>query len=667
MANTVEALRKIVHKKSGSLAFAWLADLEAQAGDVDSAMDTLEEGLSSYPDFVPALMVKAKILSSQKKVAEAESCLQSVLSQDPMHLAAQLHLSLLYIEQKRGAEAQAIVHILKELDSLSPEIPSVPSNLLGADDSSIHLAAPESTSDLFIEKEALFASLEDAFLDGSEEETNEKSPSDLQNELEAALAGSVAEPAAPEFFPEDIPGEAGTVGSLFNQMFGAEEASQAPVTAAPGGLEESLVSAETIAPAVAETPIPPPLDTIASAPSPFSVFSAPPLAPVPPEPVAPEADLFEKSSQESIAPSSPIKSSESLSGGVDLASALDELFGEEDELPVERDASIAQAPVVSVPVEDKPAEPVSTSMDLTQGLADALGGMFGDADDLPVEKTASSSSFVAPEPAVAAELKGQVENALGDLFGEDDELPVEDASHTKLVDTSSVQESQSQQPTDLEAPAPTIDLKNDVADALGNLFSEPDELPVETEEPSRGATTMEEILGGAPQTSPEPEVDSSPLNIESLSDSLFEKSSDSSSLHDLLQSDAPETQLEGASLGGALGASLIENPNAPLMESAPEVSPVPKRDEDSFSGGMSNALTDLFGSELDEDLSDLMEDSSGATVQSTQTLAELYYSQGHFQEALQVYQGLQANDPANTEFADRIAELRSKLSDSSLS
>ena len=63
MAVTLESLRKSVGKKnSNSMVFAWLADLERVAGELDKALQRVDGGLTLYPNDITARLVRAKIL-----------------------------------------------------------------------------------------------------------------------------------------------------------------------------------------------------------------------------------------------------------------------------------------------------------------------------------------------------------------------------------------------------------------------------------------------------------------------------------------------------------------------------------------------------------------------------------------------------------------------------
>ena len=59
----LDSLKKSIgKKKSNSQAFAWLADLERESGDLDTALARVDGGLTLYPSDVPAMLVRSVIL-----------------------------------------------------------------------------------------------------------------------------------------------------------------------------------------------------------------------------------------------------------------------------------------------------------------------------------------------------------------------------------------------------------------------------------------------------------------------------------------------------------------------------------------------------------------------------------------------------------------------------
>lgn len=64
MTVTLETLKKKVGKKkksSVSMVYAWLADLEREAGDIDGSLSCVNEGLQFYANDLPGVLVRSKI------------------------------------------------------------------------------------------------------------------------------------------------------------------------------------------------------------------------------------------------------------------------------------------------------------------------------------------------------------------------------------------------------------------------------------------------------------------------------------------------------------------------------------------------------------------------------------------------------------------------------
>ena len=613
MPSDIASLNKLIHKKNGSLVFAMLADLQWEQGFHDAATETLETGLAKHPSFIPGLMIKVKILRHFNKNAEAETLLHEILETDPMHLAAQKHLTQIYIAQDKAAEASALLQRMKELDSLSNDLPVLPAEM----QRQLHPYLPQSTQDLVIEKDALFASLEDAFLD-EDEPSEEKSAAELQDELDAALANTPAGTGEPEFFPtdEEALASGGDVGSAITEMLGEEPPAdnssstpsipteppqeETPAATQPSAsveptaeLEQSALAQELVSSPIEEestsSPIekestPPPLQQITTPPplgaSVFSSFTPEP----PPYPQEPSEDsgFFEKSEETNPKPASaPPKS-------MDLANALDELFGEEDELPIETSSTQPPTPAPESK-EDIPADAPQEEI-TPENLAEPE---VSTPDNAPVDDLSNSEE---DQPGVAA---SSMEEILGTEVPptvaeppspHEAPIPLEDISSALFEDTPVVP----QESEELSAE------KNDVAEAIDSLLGE-DEAPIEGHITSSG------------QISPE------------------------------------DTQ-----------ASILE---APTIRASEEEGKNEETEKDENLGGdVSNALNDLFGAELDEDLSDLMDPpKQQPSPASTQTLADLYLSQGHPQDALQVLQDLDAREPGDPDIQAQIQDIQKRM------
>jgi len=120
MAVTLESLKKSVGKKnSKSKIFAWLADMELAAGELDNALQRVNGGLTLYPNDISAKLVRAKILFQKE---EFEGCVQeceSTLVMDPFNLAAQKIMGDAYDKLGNVAERNLCYRRYHDMDPLN--------------------------------------------------------------------------------------------------------------------------------------------------------------------------------------------------------------------------------------------------------------------------------------------------------------------------------------------------------------------------------------------------------------------------------------------------------------------------------------------------------------------------------------------------------------------
>ena len=120
MAVTLDSLKKTIGKKNvNSRAFAWLADLEREAGNLDQALQRVDGGLTLYPNDVAAMLVRSKILF-QKESYDAciEEC-EKVLVADPFNLAAQQIMGDAYDKLENIGERNVCYRRLHDMDPLN--------------------------------------------------------------------------------------------------------------------------------------------------------------------------------------------------------------------------------------------------------------------------------------------------------------------------------------------------------------------------------------------------------------------------------------------------------------------------------------------------------------------------------------------------------------------
>ncbi|HSQ42549.1 MAG TPA: tetratricopeptide repeat protein, partial [Fibrobacteraceae bacterium] len=269
-------------------------------------------------------------------------------------------------------------------------------------------------------------------------------------------------------------------------------------------------------------------------------------------------------------------------------------------------------------------------------------------------------------------------NALDELFGEEDELPIETSSTQPPTPAPESKE-------DIPADAPQEEITPE--NLAEPEVSTPDNAPVddlsnsEEDQPGVAASSMEEILGTEvpPTVAEPPSPHEAPIPLEDISSALFEdtpvvpqeseelsaeKNDVAEAIDSLLGED--EAPIEGhITSSGQISpedtqASILE---APTIRASEEEGKNEETEKDENLGGdVSNALNDLFGAELDEDLSDLMDPpKQQPSPASTQTLADLYLSQGHPQDALQVLQDLDAREPGDPDIQAQIQDIQKRM------
>ena len=123
MAVTLDSLKKSIGKKnSSSRAFAWLADLEREAGSLDQALQRVDGGLTLYPNDVAAMLVRAKILFQKDSADNYTLCVEEcekVLLADPFNLAALKIMGDAYDKLENIGERNACYRRLHDMDPLN--------------------------------------------------------------------------------------------------------------------------------------------------------------------------------------------------------------------------------------------------------------------------------------------------------------------------------------------------------------------------------------------------------------------------------------------------------------------------------------------------------------------------------------------------------------------
>ena len=609
MAVTLDSLKKTIGKKNvNSRAFAWLADLEREAGNLDQALQRVDGGLTLYPNDVAAMLVRSKILF-QKESYDAciEEC-EKVLVADPFNLAAQQIMGDAYDKLENIGERNVCYRRLHDMDPLNTFWKDEYDVVVGA--AAAAAMAGEISDTDFSMPDVGNMDLSDEFTAAPAAESTEAAPADefSLNEPQAAeadaSAADVAEPAGDDPFAalasmlpgnddaddsamEDLSASLDSAMDAINNESAAdkpleelsedENISSSDVGSALSdmfGLEDDLEPEESSAPAAeASSDIPASIDDNAEA-NAASVFGA----------AAPEAPAEDK-------PQS-------------IDDAFGDIFGE-DELPEEKPQSVS----IDAPADEPAPEALATEEapveDKPQSIDDAFGDIFGE-DELPEEKPQASidapaepaADIAAEEPAaepadIAAEPAADFTADLSD----DLELPSEDGGlfeKSAAADMNLTADEVAEPAAETKADEPTT-----IDNAFDSIFGE-DELPEEKPQSASIDAPAEEAAADA---AAEPAADftadlSDDLELPSEEGGLFEKSADA------------DMNLTGDWTPG--GAPVEEAPaldepapaeEAAAEETAEEIAPVAEEAAPATASdaGLSvdNAFDSLFGSDDD--------------------------------------------------------------------
>lgn len=554
-ATLLESLKKTIgKKKNGSQAFAWLADLERQAGDLDTALQRIDGGLTVFPNDVPAMLVRSMILFQKEDYKGCVQECEKILTADPFCLSAHKRMGDAYDKLELKNERNMCYRRVHDMDPL---------------DEFWKDEYEENVED----SAAAAAMLADGDFTMPDDETFTSSDLQLSASDVPAAEETAAAPNASaddeEFSLETVtPTEAPAAAEQQNVDF--------------NGADMTSLSMEEETPAAPASPFSTP---DAADEDPFAAFAS--LLPNEDSNEQAVMDSLEASlnsamSEMSEEPSEPeeFPVDEEVSGS-DVGSALSSMFGDADDLE-EEDDSANQGPVSPFAQIDlpetvaKPADEVEPLVeDKPQSVDGAFNDIFGE-DELPEEKPQSGSLFEK-----SSEEKPQsVDSAFNDIFGEDElpeELPQESASASGTAfDKSSESKPQSvddafsdifgedelpeekpQQSAAPEAASGSMFEKSSeskpqsVDDAFGDIFGE-DELPEEKPQESAPAETA--FQEAAPQ---EDSLQESSLQSETAQafDALFED-------------ELPEEKLEEAPAEETAPAAPVETKEASDVDNA---------------------------------------------------------------------------------------------------
>ena len=387
MTVTLDSLKKTIGKKKvNTQAFAWLADFEREAGDLDTSLQRIDGGLTLYPGDLAAHLVRTKILFEK---GDFEGCIEEcakVLKMDPFCLSAQKRMGDAYDKVEKINERNQCYRKVHDMDPLDQ---------FWKDEYDVVAAAAAAAAGAGLgEADLSMPGLDTADADSSLNFSMGDDAPFLEKSPEEAAA------------PEEKGPKFGSGFEYVNQEPAesvAEKSSSAPETTA----FESLASESD---------------------DPFAALSA----------LIPDSDAGDEAAMDSLQasldsamesisaeePSAPevFPADDDISGG-DVNSAMSNFFGVDDDLEPEEPAAPA-SPFsnlnLSAGIDDEPAAAENANKvfsapaeeDKPQSVDDAFGSIFGE-DELPEEPAAFQKSAES-EPAPAEEDKPQ---SVDDAFG----------------------------------------------------------------------------------------------------------------------------------------------------------------------------------------------------------------------------------------------------------
>ena len=463
MTVTLDSLKKSFGKKKvNTQAFAWLADFEREAGDLDTALQRIDGGLVLYPSDIAARLVRTKILFEKE---EFEACIEEcnkVLKIDPFCLSAQKRMGDAYDKMEMTNERNQCYRKVHDMDPLDQfwkdeyEGAAMAAGAVaaGAELGEMDLSMPGlDTQDSGSSTEFSLGSVDEApFFEKSPEDTN------------------VVEEKGPKFGSgfEFVNEESNSGAEAPSASFGSAEESESSAFSALGGSEDD----------------------------PFAALSA----------LIPDADAGEEAAMDSLQasldsamdsinaeePSAPeVFPSDDDISGTDVNSAMSNFFGVDDDLEPEEPAAPA-SPFsnlnLSAGIDDEPAAAAETNANMVfgtpaaeedkpQSVDSAFNDIFGE-DELPEEPGATAAPAKADQPQ-------SVDSAFNDIFGED-ELPEEPGMFQKSAESEPAPaEEPAEEIAEVEPEAkaePAVaeqDKPQSVDSAFNDIFGE-DELPEES-------------------------------------------------------------------------------------------------------------------------------------------------------------------------------------------
>ena len=432
MATTVEFLRKSIGKKKQSMAFAWLADLMRQRGDLDEALQCARSGLAAFPESLEGRLVLSQILEEKQDWDGVIEACEYVLLRNTYCLSALRRMYVAYAAKEDLANRNRYYQMLRDLDPFwkepaidealeqqmsALEMPVETTAAVAIEDTSLDKLLQEQPLDLPVAEEPLLEKSPEVASEQSaveeddpfasfasmtptdDENDGEVSFNDLEHSLNDAIAGFAPTNTEKDFFPVDEI-EGNDISAALSGIFGTQETESEtlPEEKAMGAVEEASPESFTVPKAedkpqtlsdafddiFGEDELPEEFVPTKSAPSNENV-----------SPTAESIELPTASSVETPAEAAPASPSETLDLDADVSQSFDSLFGKEsDDVPTES-LELPTASSVETPAEATPAAPNDT-LDLDTDVSQSFDSLFGkDSDDLPLEDATTSTRTLA--------------------------------------------------------------------------------------------------------------------------------------------------------------------------------------------------------------------------------------------------------------------------------
>ena len=147
----IEKLTERIAKDPKSKLFVPLAEEHKKAGDIETAIRVLMEGLKHNPGYVTARSFLGRLLMDKGDLAGAQKELEEVIKTIPDNLLAQRKLGDIYVLQGRGTDALPRYKAALALNPGDKELPSILSDLEAGKDVSSRIPkpkAPAQTADI---------------------------------------------------------------------------------------------------------------------------------------------------------------------------------------------------------------------------------------------------------------------------------------------------------------------------------------------------------------------------------------------------------------------------------------------------------------------------------------------------------------------------------------